>query len=136
MLSKLRPRSIYDVMAAIGCFAALATGTAYAANTIRCTDIVDGEVKSADVANQNLTGGDIKDNSISSFDVASLVGDDIVDGTLKDEDIGETAVRDVRQIRRLGPGPRLHNSRTSWDMAPPMGITSSSPRGSWTRTPG
>ena len=65
----------------------LGTGGAYAANTVRSTDIVDGEVTSADVANQNLTGGDIKDNSISTFDVASLVGDDIVDGTLTSADI-------------------------------------------------
>jgi hypothetical protein len=34
MLSRLRPRSIYDVMAAIACLVALAGGTAYAANTI------------------------------------------------------------------------------------------------------
>jgi hypothetical protein len=87
MLRQLRPRSIYDVMAAIACFGVLAGGTAYAADTIRSTDIVDGEVKSADVANQDLTGGDIKDNSISSFDVASLVGDDIVDSTVTSADI-------------------------------------------------
>ena len=46
----LRPRSIYDVMAAIGCFVALATGSAYAANTVFSTDIVDGQVKAPDIA--------------------------------------------------------------------------------------
>ena len=56
MLHRLRPRSIYDVMAAIACFGVLAGGTAYAANTIRSTDIVDNEVYSADVRNDNLTG--------------------------------------------------------------------------------
>ena len=72
MLDKLRPRSIYDVMAAVGCIAALATGTAYAANTIHSSDIVDNEVGSADV----------KDNSINTFDVHSFLGVDVVDGSL------------------------------------------------------
>ena len=34
MWSRLKPRSIYDVMAVIGCLAAIGTGTAYAANTV------------------------------------------------------------------------------------------------------
>jgi hypothetical protein len=57
MLRKLRPRSIYDVMAAIGCFAALATGTAYAANTIRSSDIVDNEVFTSEVRDDTLSFG-------------------------------------------------------------------------------
>ena len=88
MLRTLRPRSIYDVMAAIGCFAALATGSAYAANTVFSSDIVDGEVKSVDIGNNEIGSADVKDNSINTFDVHSFLGVDVVDGTLKDEDVG------------------------------------------------
>ena len=35
MLAKLRPRSAYDVMAALALFIALATGSAYAANRVQ-----------------------------------------------------------------------------------------------------
>jgi hypothetical protein len=42
MLRKLRPRSIYDVCAAMALFVALG-GTAYAIDTIRSSDIVDNE---------------------------------------------------------------------------------------------
>src|SRR3978361_2221725 len=87
MLSRLfrglRPRSAYDVMAAIACFGVLAGGTAYAANTISSTDIVDGQVKSVDVANQDLTGGDVKDGSITTLDLtdgAGVAGADVIDG--------------------------------------------------------
>jgi hypothetical protein len=57
MLSKLRPRSIYDVMAAVACSVALAGGTAYAANTIRTGDIVDNEVFTTDVRDDTVGFG-------------------------------------------------------------------------------
>ena len=57
MLRKLRPRSVYDVMAAIACFGVLAGGTAYAANTIRSSDIVDNEVITTDVRDDTLGFG-------------------------------------------------------------------------------
>jgi hypothetical protein len=59
MLRKLRPHSVYDVMAAIAFFIAVAGGSAYAAATIGASDIKndavlsrhikDGEVKSSDL---------------------------------------------------------------------------------------
>jgi hypothetical protein len=85
----MRPRSIYDVMAAIGCFAVLATGTAYAANTVFSTDIVDGEVKSVDIGNGEVGSADVKDNSLNTFDVHSFLGVDVVDGSLTGADIGD-----------------------------------------------
>ena len=56
-------------------------GTAYAVKTVRSTDIVDGEVGS----------NDVKDNSISTFDVHSFIGADVVDGTLEDQDFAQRA---------------------------------------------
>jgi hypothetical protein len=82
MLEKLRPRSVYDALAAIGCFAALATSSAYAANTIGSADIIDGEIKSADV----------KDESLTTFDVSTFLGADVVDGTLTAADLGSGSV--------------------------------------------
>jgi hypothetical protein len=64
MLAKLRPRSAYDVMAALALFVALSTGGAYAADTVFSTDIVDGEVKQQDLANGAVTGGKLAANSV------------------------------------------------------------------------
>jgi hypothetical protein len=94
MLRKLMPRSVYDVMAAVGCFAALATGTAYAANTVFSSDIVDGEVKSVDIGNNEIGSADVKDNTINTFDVHSFLGVDVVDGTLTGADVQDGTLKD------------------------------------------
>ncbi len=50
MLRTLRPRLTYaNVVASLALFVAL-RGTAYAVNTVGSTDIIDGQVKSVDVA--------------------------------------------------------------------------------------
>jgi hypothetical protein len=84
MLSKLRPRSIYDVMAAIACFVALGTGTAYAANTVRTGDIVDNEVFTTDVRDDHLGYGGLTHPDLGP---GSVRASEISDGTLNDEDI-------------------------------------------------
>jgi hypothetical protein len=91
MHRKLLPRSIYDVMAAIACIGVLAGGTAYAANTVFSSDIVDGEVKSVDIGNNEIGSADVKDNTINTFDVHSFLGVDVVDGSLEDQDIAQGA---------------------------------------------
>ena len=91
MLRKLPRRLTYaNVMATLGVFIALG-GTAYAVNTVRSTDIVDGEVKSVDIGNNEIGSADVKDNSINTFDVHSFIGADVVDGTLEDQDIAQSA---------------------------------------------
>jgi hypothetical protein len=114
MLRKLRPRSVYDVMAAIACFGVLAGGSAYAAATITGADVVNdsltgedvqgrggsapvnGSLTSAEIGGQaanpatgtpfvegTLTQWDIKNGTLGSDDVAnnSLTGADIKDGS-------------------------------------------------------
>ena len=56
---KLRSRrpNHTTVVAYLAFFGVLATGGAYAANTILSTDIVDGEVKTADLAGNGVTNG-------------------------------------------------------------------------------
>ncbi len=91
MLRKLRPRSVYDVCAAMALFVALG-GTAYAVNTVGSTDIIDGQVKSVDIGNNEIQSGDVKDNSINTFDVHSFLGVDVVDNTLTGADINESTL--------------------------------------------
>jgi hypothetical protein len=84
MLAKFRPRSAYDVMAALALFLALSTGAAYAANTVFSTDIVDGEVKTPDLANGAVGQGKLGANSVITGKVVddSLGGADILESSL------------------------------------------------------
>jgi hypothetical protein len=91
VLRKLSRRLTYaNVMSTIAVVVAVGTGGAYAANTIRSSDIVDDEIGSADV----------KDNSINTFDVHSFLGVDIVDGTIESADLAPTA-RGARAYGRV-----------------------------------
>jgi hypothetical protein len=68
-------------MGALALFLVLAGGTAYAANTVFSADIVDGEVKAADLANNSVRGTKIANGQVQSADVndGSLSGVDIAD---------------------------------------------------------
>ncbi len=106
MLRRLRSRLTYaNVMSTIAVFVALATGTAYAANTVFSTDIVDGQVKSVDVGNGEILSADVKDQSLTTFDVSTFLGADVVDNTLTGADVDESTLRlgatDVLQVNSL-----------------------------------
>ena len=45
------------------------SGTAYAVNTVRSADIVDGTIKTQDIGNGQVTGSRIKQGTISTADV-------------------------------------------------------------------
>jgi hypothetical protein len=94
MLRKLRPRrpSHATVVAYLGLFVALGTGSAYAANTVFSSDIVDGEVKSVDVGDGEIGSADVKDNSLNTFDVHSFLGVDVVDGSLTGADVSDNTI--------------------------------------------
>jgi hypothetical protein len=92
MLNRLRPRSVYDVMAAIGMFAALATGGAYAANEWNGSNIQDGTLTGVDIQDLSLGLPDYGANSIST-------------GKLKDQDVR------TQDLRDLG----VTNSKIAWD---------------------
>jgi hypothetical protein len=76
VLEKVRPRSIYDVMALIACVGVVAGGTAYAANTIGSSDVVDesllsqdiknGEVKATELAGAAVTNSKLATNAVGS----------------------------------------------------------------------
>ena len=58
------------IVALAALFVAL-SGTAYAANTIRSTDIVDGQVKTADLATGAVTSAKLKDGGVAGRDLAA-----------------------------------------------------------------
>jgi hypothetical protein len=96
MLRKLRPRSVFDVMAAIAFVIALAGGTAYAANTVRTGDIVDNEVFTTDVRDDTLGFGglqsqDLGPNSVGQSEIrtSGVFGPEVADGALIDRDIAQ-----------------------------------------------
>ncbi len=89
----MRERLTYaNVMASIACSPRSRDGTAYAANTVGSGDIVDGEVKSADIGNNEIGSADVKDGSLNTFDVHSFLGEDVVDGTLTGADLQDNSI--------------------------------------------
>ena len=118
------------LLASIALFVALG-GSAYAADTVFSTDIVDGEVKTADVQDegltgtdiQGLTGADVTDNSLNSSDVAHLTGSDVDNNTLTGSDVEGIGTADVTDnsltgsdISALGGGDVTNDSLTGSDI--------------------
>jgi hypothetical protein len=68
-------------MGALALFLVLAGSTAYAANTVFSTDIVDGEVKTADLDQNAVRSNKLATGQVQSIDVKNdgLTGDDIAD---------------------------------------------------------
>jgi hypothetical protein len=107
MLAKLRPRSAYDVMAALSLFLVIAGGTAYAANTVFSSDIVDGEVKVADIGTGAVSTPKLKAGAVTTDKLAggavttdkvrdnSLAGRDVLDNALKGADIDESTLTNI-----------------------------------------
>jgi len=70
MLVRLRPHVTYaNVCSTFALVIALGAGSAYAANTIRSGDIVDGQVKRADLAAGAVSSGKIADNTVRASDL-------------------------------------------------------------------
>jgi hypothetical protein len=86
MRRKLHSRrpSHATVVAYLALFVALATGGAYAANTIRSTDIVNGEVKTPDLASLGVTNPKLSNGAVTSAKVLnnSLTGADLAPSAL------------------------------------------------------
>ncbi len=75
MLARIRPHlSFANVVSVLALFIALGLGTAWAAglanNSVKSKHIKDGQVKSADVRNNGLTGNDIKEASLGEVPLA------------------------------------------------------------------
>ena len=85
----LRNRLTYaNVVATLALVIAVVGGTAYAANTVFSSDIVDDQVRSVDVRDDTLTGGgltaaDLRAGSVGSSEADGLRGADIAESTLR-----------------------------------------------------
>lgn len=78
-----------NVMSTLAFTLVIGGGTAYAANTVFSTDIVDGEVKTADLAANSVTGAKVTSNQIYSTDVRD---DTLASGGLSSIDLAADSV--------------------------------------------
>ena len=96
-----------NVMVTLLTFVVLGGGAAYAANTVFSSDIVDGEVKTADlgataVTEAKLAGGAVANGKLKNDAVTSgkvlnetLIGADVKDNALKGADIDESTLSGI-----------------------------------------
>jgi hypothetical protein len=98
--SRIRKHIRGNVVGYVALFLVLTGGTAQAlngSNTVFSDDIVNREVKTADLANQAVTAnrlapnsvrtGRVVDDSLTGADITNLTGADVTDGTLNGDDI-------------------------------------------------
>lgn len=79
------------VVALVALFLAL-VGTASGldgSNTVYTDDIVDGEVRGADIRSGAVNSGKVVDNSLTGADVSGLTGGDVTDGSLDGADVAD-----------------------------------------------
>ena len=104
-------------MGALALFLVLSGGVAYAANTIGSSDIIDGEVKTPDLAANAVNSAKIADGQVTEADIGqgavataelkndavttqkvlngTLVGADVSDNALKGADIDESTLSNI-----------------------------------------
>jgi hypothetical protein len=98
VLARLRPRSVYDVLAAIGCFVALSTGGAYASHlVVDGSDVVNGSLTTDDIAGQRAnaaTGTPFIDGTLTQWDLknGAVTGADLASNTVGAADIATDGV--------------------------------------------
>jgi hypothetical protein len=118
MLHKLRPRSVYDVMAAIAFLIAVAGGSAYAAATIG-----SGNIKNDAVRSRHLKDGAVKLQDLAANSVGS---EKVIDGSIGGRDIAEKTLGTVPNASKLGGKPlaSFGQSLVSFDVNGPLPATS------------
>jgi hypothetical protein len=95
MARQLRQRLTFaNVCSFIALAVAVSTGGAYAANTVFSTDIVNGEVKTPDLAVDAVTSAKILDGGVKTADLADggVTGQKVADDSLGAADLGPNSV--------------------------------------------
>jgi hypothetical protein len=84
-------------MGALALFIVLAAGTAQAADTVFSTDIVDGQVKTVDLAAAAVTSDRIAAGAITTDKIkdGAIQGRDVLDNNLKGADIDESTLSNI-----------------------------------------
>lgn len=120
-LAALRPRSIYDVMAVIGCVAAVGTGTAYAANTVFSSDIVDGQVMNPDLGDHAVSESKIANGAVhtaklpdGAVNSAKVLDESLTAADLATDSVQATEIADDS----IDSGEIVDDSLFAADLAP------------------
>ena len=115
-MTRVRHHLTYsNVVSTLCLFLLLGGGVAYAANTVRSSDIVDGEVKNQDLAANSVGTAKIADGHVRTTDV---LDNDLTAIDIKPESIGPGRIAD----NTLTGGEILRNSLTGDDVANKSGV--------------
>ena len=84
-------------MGALALFIVLAAGTAQAADTVFSTDIVDGQVKTVDLAGAAVTSDRLAAGAVTTDKIkdGAIQGRDVLDNNLKGADIDESTLSNI-----------------------------------------
>jgi hypothetical protein len=107
-----RRLSYANVCSTLALVLALGTGGAYAANTIRSGDIVDGEVKNADLGASAVTSTKINDGSVlnSELGANAVTSAKINTGSVLNADLGDGSVTSAKVANDALTGADIQES--------------------------
>ncbi len=111
MLARLRTRLTFaNVCSFLALLIALGTGSAYAADTVFSTDIVDGEVMAADIHNSAVTTNKIRDGHVGNTDLAAdaIESSKVIDNSIAHADLANDSINSANVV---------NESLTSSDLA-------------------
>jgi hypothetical protein len=124
MRQRIRAHLTYaNVMATIAVFLVLTGGTAVAlngSNTVFSDDIVNGEVKAADIGSNAVGSGKIVDGGVQGVDIfdGTVDSPDILDGAVGNNDVRKNAITSGKvQDESLTGTDVLNDSLTGIDVA-------------------
>ena len=95
-MRRLRAHLTYaNVMSTLAALFALSGGVAYAANTIASSDIIDGEVRTADLGADAVNSARIANGQVQVADIGqgAVATDELANGQVKAADIGDGEVK-------------------------------------------
>ena len=121
MLATLRTRLTFaNVCSFLALMIAIGTGSAYAANTVFSTDIVDGEVKTADLGNNSVRSTKIGNGQVLNQDIgdgavdsAQVLDESVTSNDLATNSVNATEVADGA----IDSGEVFDNSLFDTDLA-------------------
>ena len=105
----MRNRLTYaNVMSTLAVVLVVAGGTAYAANTIGSSDVIDNSLQSVDLKNNDVRGADVRTDSLTGADIANQSGvDTCTHGTSR---YGELCVANPDTTERIWYQAAVHCS--------------------------
>ncbi len=110
MLASIRSKATFaNICSFLALTIVVSMGTAYANNTVRSRDIVDGQVKAQDLAANSVTSSKIADGTIA---VGDLGANSVGSGQLQTNSVGATEIADAT----IDSGEIIDNSLLAADL--------------------